>query len=216
MSGARGVGVVIVLIALAVASGLAMGLLLATTSERLAGANYGESIETANAAEAALHVAALELGRIADWDAVLSGAVPSRFVTGAVPVDLAALTNELTCGRTFGCTEARRRASSSERPWGDNNPAWRVFLRAPLSTFLNLPPTSSDTYIVAWVGDDARETDGDPLRDGGAAGRGRDAVRVRAEAFGRTGARQAIEADVIRQPAGIRVQSWRVRTDQIP
>jgi hypothetical protein len=81
--------------------------------------------------------------------------------------------------------------------------------------FVNLPLRSADMYIVAWVGDDARETDGDPLRDG-AAGQGRDIVRVRAEAFGPRGARHAVEADVIRQPAGIRVQSWRVRTGGIP
>jgi hypothetical protein len=214
MTAVRGIALVIVLIALAVCSALGLGLVLTTTSERLADANYEEILQTSNAAEAALQLAAHELGRVADWNAVLAGLETSRFVEGTPPIDLLPLTHELTCGRTGDCTDARRRASTGERQWGDNNPVWRVFLRAPLSRFLNLTPASADTYIVAWVGDDARETDGDPLRDGG--GGGANVVRVRAEAFGPTGARQAIEADVIRQPLGIRVQSWRVRAGVVP
>jgi hypothetical protein len=215
MTSARGIALVIVLLALAVCSALGLGLVLTTTSERLAGANYAESVHTANAAEAGLQLAAHELDLIGDWNAVLAGVTASRFIEGIPPVDLPALTDGLTCGRASGCTDARRRASTEERPWGANNPVWRVFLRAPLSRFLTLPWTSADTYIVAWVGDDARETDDDPSRDGG-VGAGGNVVRVRAEAFGRTGARHAIEADVIRQPTGIRVQSWRVRAGVIP
>ena len=215
MTANRGIALVIVLLAVAVCSALGLGLVLTTTSERLAGANYAESVHTGNAAEAALQVAAHELGRAADWNAVLAGAVQSRFVEGTPPVDLTSLTSELTCGRVGGCSETRRRTSSSERPWGANNPEWRVFLRAPAKRFLHLPGASADTYIVAWVGDDARETDGDPSRDGN-PGAGGNVVRVRAEAFGPTGARHAIEADVIRQPAGIRVQSWRAGAGVIP
>jgi hypothetical protein len=188
---------------------------LTTTNDRLAAANYVESVHTANAAEAALELAARELGLVADWNTVLAGSVQSRFIEGAPPVDLTALSNELTCGRTSDCTEAGRRSSTAERPWAGNNPVWRVFIRAPLSRFLNLPGLSADTYIVVWVGDDARETDDDPSRDGG-PGAGGNVVRVRAEAFGRTGARHAIEADVIRHPTGIRVQSWRLRAGVIP
>jgi hypothetical protein len=216
MTSARGIALVIVLIALAVCSALGLGLVLVTTGERLATANYAEALQTANAADAALQLAVHELDAIGDWDDVLSGAVASRYVEGVAPVDLAALTNELTCGRPASCTDARRRTSTRESPWAANNPAWRVFLRAPLSSLVNIPAGSADMYIVAWVGDDARETDDDPLRDGGAGGAGGNVVRVRAEAFGRTGARHAIEADVIRQPAGIRVQSWRVRAGVNP
>jgi Tfp pilus assembly protein PilX len=212
----RGIALVLVLITLAVCSALGLGLVLTTTSERLAGANYSESLHVSNAADAALHVAARELGRIADWDAVLAGGIQSPFMAGASPVDLAALTNELTCGRSAGCTEAERRRSTGDRPWGDNNPRWQVFLRSPLSAFLHIPHASADMYIVAWVGDDARERDGDPGRDGAALSDGRNVVRVLAEAFGPTGARHAVEADVVRQPAGIRVQSWRVRAGLIP
>lgn len=215
MTSDRGIALVIVLIALALASALGLGLVLTTTSERLAASNYAEAVHTANAADLALQVAAHELSALADWNAILGGGVQSRFIEGVAPVDLAALTNDLTCGRPDGCTDARRRASTEERPWGANNPVWQVFLRAPLARFLNLEGLSSDTYIVVWVGDDARETDDDPLRDG-STNAGGNVVRLRAEAFGRTGARSAIEADVIRDPAGIHVQSWRLRAGVVP
>jgi hypothetical protein len=211
----RGVALVIVLVALAVCSALGLGLVLATLSERFANANYSESVHAANAAAAAVHLAARELSLVSDWDPVLTGTQQSRFMEGAVPADLAAVTNELTCGRSSSCSDLDRRASTTARPWGANNPVWRVFLRAPLATFLTIPAASADMYVVVWVGDDARETDADPLHDGG-GGDGRDAVRVHAEAFGRTGTRRGVEADVIRQTAGIRVQSWRVRTPPIP
>jgi hypothetical protein len=211
----RGVALVIVLLAISVASTLGLGLVVATTMERLAGANYTETVHTTNAADAALEVAAHELGALADWNAVLAGGIQSRFVEGAAPIDLTRLTNDLICGRPAGCTEAQRSVSTKERPWGANNPAWKVFLRAPLSRFLNLQGVSSDTYIVVWVGDDARETDDDPLRDGSTEAGG-NVVRLRAEAFGRTGARRAVEADVVRHATGIHVQSWRLGAGVVP
>ena len=214
MTAHRGIALVIVLIALAMCSALGLGLVLTTTSDRLAAANYEESVHAANAADAALQMAARELNLIADWNTVLAGSVQSRFFEGTPPVDLASMTNELTCGQATDCTDLRRRASTAERPWGANNPVWQVFLRAPLGKFLNLRGVSADTYIVVWVGDDARETDDDPRRDGSPA-TGGSVVRVRAEAFGPNGGRHAIEADVIRHGTGIRVQSWRVRAGVI-
>jgi hypothetical protein len=72
-----------------------------------------------------------------------------------------------------------------------------------------LPPGSQPSlfYVVAWVADDPSEEDGDPTRDGGAsippatgdrrlAGAG--ILLVRAEAFGPSGARRALEATVAR------------------
>ena len=72
-------------------------------------------------------------------------------------------------------------------------------------------------YLVVWVADDGRETDGDPTADAAAEGEpGHGIVRVRAEVFGRAGSRRAIEAEVARVclpgaegcSTGIRVQSW--------
>ncbi len=92
-------------------SAIGLGLLLATASERLTSANYVDSVEALNAADAALELAARELSRITDWDQVLAGTVRSAFTDGvaggtrsiaAFAFNLTTLTNQLTCGRTDG------------------------------------------------------------------------------------------------------------------
>lgn len=217
MTSTRGIALVVVLIALAVFSALGLGLVLTTTAERFAGANYEDRVHAANAADAGLELTMRELAAVGDWDAVLSGKTTSRFITGTAPVDLVALTNQRTCGRTDSCTDATRGATTAERPWGANNAAWQIFLRAPVSTLVNLPAVSADMYVVVWIGDDAREADGNPFVDGGGPdGEGRNVVRARAEVFTPRGTGHAVEADLIRQPAGIRVQSWRGRSALLP
>jgi hypothetical protein len=212
-----GIALIVVLIAMAVFSALGLGLILTTATDRFAGANYEDRVHAANAADAALELTIRELAAVDEWDLVLSGARTSRFVQGTAPVDLGAITNHLTCGGPSSCTDAQRQLSTADRPWGANNPAWQVFLRAPLSTFVNIPAVSADMYIVVWVGDDARETDADPLVDGGGPNdEGRGVVRARAEVFTRGETRYASEADLIRQATGIRVQSWRAESAAVP
>jgi hypothetical protein len=56
------------------------------------------------------------------------------------------------------------------------------------------------TYVVAWIGDDSSETDGDPLTDGGGAGNpGSGVLAVRAEAYGVGGAHKVLETTVRRR-----------------
>jgi hypothetical protein len=216
----RGIALVITLIALAVLSALAAGVLLTTAAERLTSGNYDDSVHALNAAETALELTARELSLVANWDTVLSGASRSRLVDGApsglraiddVSIDLTSETNRLTCGRTTACTDGQVQASTRDRSWGVNNPRWQLFLYGSLASMVHAPGAVKDAYVLVWVGDDAREVDGDPLIDGGGpGGEGRNVVRVRAEAVAAGGTRRAVEADVMRQAAGIRVQSWRV------
>ena len=77
---------------------------------------------------------------------------------GGETIDLTSLTNELTCGLRTACTDADRSAQTVDRPWGANNPQWRPFLHAPLP--LSTLPRHLDPYVIVWVGDDGRETDG--------------------------------------------------------
>jgi type II secretory pathway pseudopilin PulG len=231
----RGFALVLTLVALAVFSALGLGLLLTSSAERMTGSNHRAAVHALNAAEAALELARREMEFIADWNGVLAGTQQSRFTDGAptgardiggTSIDLTVLTNQITCDRSITCTDARVQTNTTERPWGANNPRWQPFLFGLLSSLAVLPPTIPDLYVIVWIGDDARERDGDPRLDGGAAGgEGRDVVRARAEAFWR-GTRRAVEADFVRPcqedagvracGPGIRVQSWRVRTDGIP
>ena len=230
-----GVALVIVLLAIGVLSAAAMGLALSSTIIRLTAANLDESMMLANASESALELAALELGRIADWDNVLRGAQASTLVDGVpgprtvspgLVIDLVTLTNQLTCGRLLQCTDAQVRLATRERPWGTNNPRWRPFVHQPLSVG-PLPAPMPPIYVAVWLGDDAAETDGDPLTDGAEPDQpGRYMVRARAEAFGPRGGRHVIEAEFARIcvddgagewcAPGIRVQSWRTVAHAAP
>ncbi len=232
----RGIALVITLIAIAMFSALGLGVVLTTSAERLTMGNFDDSVHALNAADAALELAVNELGRIEDWNAVLTGVQLSPLIdglpsgtrtAGATTIDLTTLTNQLTCGRPTACSDAQIGATSAERPWGTNNPRWQPFVYGSLRAFIGAPATARDIYVIVWVGDDAREIDGDPRVDGGApAGEGRDVLRLRAEAFAAGGSRRAVEADLARLCTdaggvrvcipGIHVQSWRVHTRAVP
>lgn len=228
-SSQAGVALVITLLAVATLSTLGLGLLLSSTTERQAASNHGEANAVLNAAESALELVARDLGAIADWDALLDGRSTTgttdgspgvRVLPSGAAIDLVALTNELSCGQPGGCAMAQVQAATIDRPWGRNNPRWRLFLHAPLVT-PGPPHHDLQLYAIAWVGDDGAEVDGDVMVDGGGAGEeGRYIVRVRVEAFGARGSRRAVEAELARRCTlvngveqclpGVRVRSWRV------
>lgn len=230
----RGIVLVLVLIAMSMLAAVGLALALGSSVSRFGAANHEESVALANAAESALELAARELGAL-PLDDVLNGTRSSSLVDGppghrsiapGSAVDLVSLTSELTCGRRPACTTAQIRQITLERPWGANNPRWQLFVHRRL----NAPPLAvpaAAPYVIVWIGDDARETDEDPQRDGAGPGReGRYIVRARAEAFGVRGGRRVLEAELVRlchdSPAGevclpgSRVQSWRGLFGQTP
>ena len=134
-------------------------------------------------------------------------------------LDLSVQTNLLNCASAAGCSDGEMQGVTADRPWGANNPRWRLFLFGPLGSLVPLH-SSPAIYLLVWVGDDGREADGAPEADGGSpTEEGRDVLRVHAAAFGRDGGRRAVEAELVRvcRPPeagppclpGIRVQSWR-------
>jgi type II secretory pathway pseudopilin PulG len=228
----RGIALLVTLLALALFSSLAAGLALSSTTGALVAANYEEAVELGNIADSALELAARELAAVADWNDVLAGGAVSALVDGepgrrrlpgGAAIDLPVLANELSCGRVAACTDAQIAQFTADRPWGANNPRWRLFMHAPFPAFPGSPRPPSGAYIVVLVGDDGGETDGNPLVDGGGAGQeGRYVMRARVEAFGSRGGHHVIEAELVRvctvdaggevcQPVS-RVQSWRSPT----
>ena len=224
MTQPRGIALILALLVTSFLSAVGLGLAVIVFMDRLATGNTKGAVGLLHAADAGLELAAHDLAR-ADWDAVLAGRSQASFADGAptgvraVPgggaVDLAAETDALNCGKVTTCTVAQMNANSNERPWGLNNPRWRLYAYGPLA---NLPELARPTpcYLAVWIADDTREQDGDPLADGDEEGHG--VLRVRAVAFGSLGARHAVEAELARvceQDAGeewcrpgIRVQSW--------
>ena len=91
-------------------------------------------------------------------------------------------------GRFVSLPGATDLANSEPRPWGANNPQWRLF------AFGRLTPGA---YVIAWVADDPAENDGDATRDGtGDDNPGSGILALRAEAFGLEGAHKVLEATV--------------------
>lgn len=191
---------VIALMSLVLLSAFGTSLAVVTNTELRASANYATSRETMYAADGALQIAARELLSVADWNVLLSSGALSAFADGP-PGGV----RQLGDGTTVDLAEATSAANGEPRPWGANNPAWRLF------AFGWLGPR---TYVVAWAGDDSAETDGDPSIDGGGvANPGAGILALRAEAFGVGGAHKVLEATVRRdvEPGGgpvVRVLSW--------
>jgi hypothetical protein len=218
----RGIALIAVLLVASLVFVVGVGLALMLTIGQLVARNHREAAALVAAADGALDLVADALVA-ADWQAVLAGAVASqsdgaptgvRHVDGDV-IDLAAETNRQNCGRSSGCTVADRTAITTERPWGANNPYWQLYLFGPLASFGEFR-VASGIYLLVWVADDGRETDGRPDVDGGNT-TGRHVLRARAMAVGRDGGRRFVDAELVRvcldgRPAcepGIRVQSQR-------
>lgn len=230
----RGVALVLVLLAMTLLAALGFGLTLSSSVARLSAANHDETIALLNASEAALDLAASELALV-QLDDVLSGALTSsrtdgvpgaRVIAPGLSIDLLTLTSQLSCGRITACTDLQLAEVTAERPWGANNPRWQLFLYQTLDA-PPLPQSASAIYVVVWIGDDAREDDGNPRADSaGGSEQGRYIVRARADAFGPRGGRRAIEAELARLCTegpggeeclpGSRVQSWRAISAMVP
>jgi len=235
MTDQRGVALILVVLVTTFLSALGIGLMLAVFMDRLANGNRSGSVAMLFAADAGIELAARDLARAANWDAVLAGsergsvtdgmASGPRQIPGGGSVDLTAATNQLNCGKATTCTAAQMNANSRERPWGSNNPRWQLYVFGPLAQFADLS-RPAPCYLVVWIADDGREADGNPAVDApDEAQPGHGIVRVRAEAYGVAGSRRAIEAELVRvcpdglgRPClpGIRVQSWQELRQVIP
>jgi hypothetical protein len=223
----RGIALVMTLLAAIVLSAIAAGLTLTTSTEMRIAANFASAEAAAYAAESAVARALLDLPLLVDWTPVIAGPMLSGFVDGPPSgsrilddkssVDLARVVNMANCQKPSACTVADMDASTAARPWGPNNPRWRLFAYGPLRTVQPGGAVESPFYVVALVGDDPAENDGDATHDGAPpANPGAGVLAIRGEAFGPGGAHAVVEATVAAafDAAGqvlpaVRVLSWR-------
>jgi hypothetical protein len=207
-----------------------LGLTLLVTIGQLAARNHRDAAVLRAAALGAIELAADGLA-VDDWQGVLGGwlvaggadgAPTGARVVDAQVIDLDAETSLLNCGRREACSAAERATNTLVRPWGASNPSWQLYLFGPLSTFVPVRFAAA-TYVLVWVADDSRETDGRPDVDGG-HDPGRHVLRARAMAVGPDQARRVVEAELVRvclegrsacEP-GIRVQSQREIRHALP
>ena len=232
MNSQRGVALILAMLATSFLSAVGLGLAVMVFMDRLATGNMRGSVALLHAADAGIELAAHDLART-DWNAALAGLAQASFSDGtptgvrAIPggdgVNLDAETNEINCGTASTCTAAQMTANTAARPWGVNNPHWRLYAFGPLERVAAVAHPAP-CYLAVWIADDVREEDGDPLVDGEVHGRG--VLRVRAVAFGPSRSRRAIEAELARVCSGaaaeemcrpgIRVQSWRELRQLVP
>ena len=230
-------GSALVLVVLATGVLVTLGLLLAlvTTGETDVAANTIEGTQALALAEAAAERAVSDLFGLPSWDAALAGTVRSPFFDGdtgprffgGTRVDLSRETALLLCD-TITCAGRSLDAATANRPWGRNNPHWRVFASGPAAGLVGEGPGLRPGYAVVWIGDDPVENDADPLKDGGppvaeagtGVNPGQDVVALRVAAWGVRGARRELELTVERADlqahGGLRLRVWRERRGAVP
>jgi hypothetical protein len=195
------------------AAGLA--LVLGTTTEAMIARNFRDGTAARYAAEAVALKGLADLAAEPDWSHVVGGPARSSFFDGngagmrtlvdRSTIDLTAIVNAWNCGKPAGCSDADMDRATADRPWGDNNPRWRVFGCGMLADLAQSP---SPYYVVLLAADDPLETDGDPLADG--VGPGGGVLLLRGEAFGPGGTHSLVELTVRRgEDASVRVVKWR-------
>ena len=209
----RGVALIVALMSMMLLTALGLGLVMTTMTETMITNNYRDSGEALYAADAGVERVMQDLLTIPDWNRILQGTAQSSFVDGTptgartlpdgTSLDLTAATNMLNCGKTATCSEGEMDAWSVDRPYGENNPRWRLFGYAPLADLIETGTIVSPMYVVIWVADDVGETDNDPTMDGGPPvgapdNYGAGIMLMRAEAFGPQGSRTTVEVTVKR------------------
>jgi hypothetical protein len=227
----RGVALIIALMAMTMMIAFGTALLLDTTTESKIAHNFRRASEATYAADAMLERVVADIGAVADWNALLSGATRSAFVDGApsgsrtladgTAIDLSEIVNRANCEKPSACAEDDMDRVTDERPWGLNNPRWQPLAWGRLNSLTPAGSVNSPFYVIVMVGDDPSECDNNPIVDGGdpvlpcgtslSLNPGAGVLSLRAEAFGSIGTHKIIEATVTRTEDAVRVRmlSWR-------
>jgi Tfp pilus assembly protein PilX len=215
----RGMALIVALMAMALMSALGMALMLMTQTETMITANYRDSMEGQYVADAGIERVMDDVLTVPDWNTLLAStdgvtsSVTSGFIdaTPSSPVtmpdghtiNLASATNMINCGKTTGCSDADMDASTVDRPWGKNNPRFRLYAWGPVNDLIPTGTLNSPFYVAVWIADDAAENDNNPSKDGdpsptGNPNGGAGVLTLRAESFGPMGAHHVIETTISR------------------
>ena len=214
----RGVALIIALLAMLLMTALGMALMLVSETESMIGSNYRDSVEASYVADAGIERVMDDVLTIPDWntlltspDGVTSGvtsgfhdASPSSPITlpDGRTLNLAKATNMINCAKTTACSDSDMNTSTLDRPWGNNNPRFRLYAWGPVNELIPTDTVNSPYYVAVWIADDSTENDNNPSKDGdppvnGATSNlGAGVLTLRAESFGPAGAHHMIEATI--------------------
>ena len=213
----EGAAMMMALMALSLLTAFGVAMLLSSSTEILIAGTFRDQRAAVYAADAIAARAADELAAVPDWDAVLNGLVASTLVDGppagtrrlldGAPIDLVQAVNMATCQKPTACTASDVNAVTAQRPWGTNNPQWRLYAYGPLASMLPASSLEPPWYVLLMVADD-------PLQ-------APDVIAMRAEAFGPRSGHAVIELLAARSSGAdsdyndgggqtaVRILSWR-------
>lgn len=226
----QGIAVIIAMMGLLIISALGMALVLGTSTETNIARNFKSGAGGAYAADAVVQQALDELAAVSDWTALANGSIHSALADGApsgertmadgTRINLAEVLNLANCGKLTTCSAADMNAVTAERPWGTNNPHWRLYAHGRMADEAPAGVISSRFYLILLVADDPSEIDGNPSVDAASPNPGAGVLLLRGEAFGPAGAHAVVEATVVRADPDelssipgtppVRVTSWRL------
>jgi Tfp pilus assembly protein PilX len=216
--GEQGIALIVALLSITLMTALGMALMLTSQTETLISANYRDSLEGEYVADAGIERVMDDVLTIPDWNTVLAS--PDGITAGVTSgfhdnspsspitlpdgrtVSLAKATYMINCNKTTACTDTDMDTSTMDRPWGKNNPRFRLYAWGPVNDLIPTDTVNSPYYVAIWIADDAAENDGNPSKDGdvpvnGAASNpGVGVLTLRAEAFGPGGTHHVIEATI--------------------
>lgn len=220
----QGIALIISLMVTMLMMALGVALVTTTMTEGRISANYRDGTEALYAADAGVERVLQDILTVADWNAMLdpnNKLAKSAFIDGdeewrdlpdGSRLNLRQATNILNCGSVGDCDAAAMNQLTEERPWGQNNPRWKLYAHGPIVEMLPTVDINSPFYVVVWVADDASESDNNPLKDGdptpscvppandpdACVNPGRGVIAMRAQAYGPGGVARTIEVTLAR------------------
>lgn len=216
--GEQGIALIVALLSITLMTALGMALMLTSQTETLISANYRDSMEGEYVADAGLERVMDDVLTIPDWNQVLTSSdgvtagitsgfhdnAPSSPITlpDGRTLNLANATNMINCSQITTCSDTDMNKSTIDRPWGKNNPRFRLYAWGPMNDLIPTGTVNSNYYVAVWIADDSTENDdnpskdGDPPVNGATSNLGAGVLTLRAESFGPAGAHHVIEATI--------------------
>ena len=198
----RGVAITMAVMACLLISAIGAVLLLLSSSEGIIAAQFRGSVEVEYAAEAMMARAIDLVAGLEDWAGPIAGSTRSALVDGTPSglrllrdgstLDLDQAVNLANCQKTTACSASDLAAVTADRPWGVNNPVWRLYAYGPLGdVFADANALDPGYYVMVLVADDP--TGSHRVRADGQAAPTREGIALRADAFGPRGTHAVIE-----------------------
>lgn len=197
----EGAALILALLVVVCLSGIGLGMVAASSTERRISSNSRNATSINLAASAVIEGVIGEVAATPNWTPLVSGAQSSVFSAGSHQVT----TRSRTMINLDTITAEIQSDAASMYSLGADTPVWRLFGWGPLTTLAGLPAGDSGAYVAVWVADDPSDNDGNASTDANGV------IMLHGEAFGYGASRASADVVLKRTAAGPRVLSWRSR-----